>query len=341
MKTFILLLISILSFQFTLTAQASTDGLKLYLPFNGNTEDVSGNENHAIAYGAELTQDRFGNVEAAYFFDGIEDYIEILNNNLSTTTEATISFWFAPSNDWNAESVHEVFMQSDVGGDFSGHFLIAFNRTNCGSFPSTDDGKINLELQGDFENANSENCDGFGLTRVGTNQDNWLAGEWHHLSFVISSGLMSVYVDGEPQGSKETTSGVFTEGLPVFLGRYFAPQQLSAFNGSLDDIRFYDRGLTQEELTELLTSNKPISFSNSIKIFPNPSSDILFIDVENDGNVHSITIINALGQTVVNQTMAQQQLKIDVSNLSSSNSYFVQFYNEDGMMIDVKKIVIQ
>ncbi|WP_141699533.1 hypothetical protein [Candidatus Marithrix sp. Canyon 246] len=49
------------------------DGLVAYYPFNGNAEDESGNGNHGTVNGATLSEDRFGNQESAYSFDGIDD----------------------------------------------------------------------------------------------------------------------------------------------------------------------------------------------------------------------------------------------------------------------------
>ncbi|ETR68891.1 MAG: hypothetical protein OMM_04291 [Candidatus Magnetoglobus multicellularis str. Araruama] len=51
------------------------EGLVAYYPFNGNANDESGNGNHGTVYGAILIEDRFGNKNSAYSFDGIDDYI--------------------------------------------------------------------------------------------------------------------------------------------------------------------------------------------------------------------------------------------------------------------------
>jgi hypothetical protein len=51
----------------------------LYLPFNGNAIEESGNGNNGTVNGATLTEDRFGNPNSAYHFNGTSDYIEIIN----------------------------------------------------------------------------------------------------------------------------------------------------------------------------------------------------------------------------------------------------------------------
>ena len=42
-----------------------SDGLVAYYPFNGNADDESGNENHGIVNGADLSKDRFGKPDSA------------------------------------------------------------------------------------------------------------------------------------------------------------------------------------------------------------------------------------------------------------------------------------
>jgi len=45
---------------------ALTDNLQLYAPFGGNADDISGNGNNGIVFGATLTEDRNGNLNSSY-----------------------------------------------------------------------------------------------------------------------------------------------------------------------------------------------------------------------------------------------------------------------------------
>ena len=67
-----------------------------YYPFNGNANDESGNGNNGTVNGATLTTDRFGNVDAAYDFDG-NSYIQSSGNNLPDG-ERTVSLWLYSNN---------------------------------------------------------------------------------------------------------------------------------------------------------------------------------------------------------------------------------------------------
>ncbi|MDH4071147.1 MAG: hypothetical protein OEV30_12075, partial [Ignavibacteria bacterium] len=84
----------LLILSFSSDAQVPTDGLVAYFPFNGNAHDESGNGNDGAVHGAQLAQDRFGNQNSAYRFDGINDYI-LFGNNPSTLLlgDMSISVW--------------------------------------------------------------------------------------------------------------------------------------------------------------------------------------------------------------------------------------------------------
>jgi len=84
------------------------DGLVAYYPFDGNANDESGNGNHGTVYGATLTEDRFGNTNNAYDFDGVNDYI---NATISTSNSFTITAWLNP--DGATEQIEEIFERAD------------------------------------------------------------------------------------------------------------------------------------------------------------------------------------------------------------------------------------
>ena len=69
-----------------------TNGLVGYWPFNGNSNDVSGNAHNGTSNGSTLTTDRFGTSNSAYSFNGANNYISIPNtSSLSGFSDITIS----------------------------------------------------------------------------------------------------------------------------------------------------------------------------------------------------------------------------------------------------------
>jgi hypothetical protein len=69
------------------------NGLVAYYPFNGNANDVGGNNLNGAVNGAVLTTDRFGNPNKAYSFNTNQD-ITIPNSSSLNTFPITISLWY-------------------------------------------------------------------------------------------------------------------------------------------------------------------------------------------------------------------------------------------------------
>ena len=337
------LIVGMICIQMTIYAQIPEEDLILYMPFNGNALDESGNLNNGSINGASLTTDRFGHDDSAYYFDGIDDYITISNNNLNPTSDVTFSFWFSPTEDWTASSDHQIFFQSDIAGDTSGDFIISFNRTNCWSFPSTDDGKVNFELQGDFENNNSIDCSAYGLTRVSSTTDTWDSNQWYNVSLIIDGGVMKIYVNGVLENTYVTNSSLFVENQLVHIGRYFSPQHLSAFNGKIDDIRVYHSALNEEEIIsiyeEFTTGYNTINKELVFKVQPIPTSNYLIIDVEDSSLKYKVKILDIIGQVVLETDMNQSEIELNPT--IPRGTYFVQFYGANNVLLQIEKIIKQ
>ena len=85
------------------------DGLVAYYPFNGNAEDESERAQHGTVSGATLAEDRFGNQNRAYYFDG-HSYIKASANGLPTDVR-TVSLWFY------ANSLYTIHIILGYGGN--------------------------------------------------------------------------------------------------------------------------------------------------------------------------------------------------------------------------------
>jgi len=56
------------------------EGLVAYFPFDGDANDASGNGHHGTVDGATLTTDRNGEDGRAYAFDGVDDFISVMDS---------------------------------------------------------------------------------------------------------------------------------------------------------------------------------------------------------------------------------------------------------------------
>jgi GEVED domain/Pregnancy-associated plasma protein-A/Secretion system C-terminal sorting domain len=81
----------------------------------------------------------------------------------------------------------------------------------------------------------------------------------------------------------------------------------------------------QVEDYEVTITAVPLATENfdftTLKVYPNPTANVLNIDF--DKNIEEITVLNILGQTLLNQNVNQSKATIDLSSLSPA-TYFVK-----------------
>jgi len=315
-------------------AQIPTNGLVGYWPFNGNPNDLSGNNLNGSVFGATLSTDRFGNSSSAYYFNGT-DSIVVNNNsllNFSTGGSTTISVWAKKTT--TTDLFHILGKRVACGPNFQ--YQIGSNAAPDG-----------LSFGGSGNLLNS----GFFLT----------SNQWYHIIGEFDGLKCKLYVNGAivDSSSASLPSIVSANLIFGFSGT------CTGFVGEIDDIRIYNRSLNQVEITSLynenvcyqtvtvidtlvinanLTGYNPITFANTIKIFPNPSNDHITIDFGNNYstmNGYTLKITNSLSQIVYTTSINQQQTTVDLNTWSGNGIYFVHLIDANSSTIDIRKIVLQ
>lgn len=100
------------------------------------------------------------------------------------------------------------------------------------------------------------------------------------------------------------------------------------------------------QVTNNATSVSPdVALGNSeIRVYPNPTKDILIIDCGNNYgslNGYTIKITNSLSQTVYTSKVNQQSTSIKLNSWTGKGIYFVHLIDASSNTIDIKKIVLQ
>lgn len=208
-----------------------TDGLVAYYPFDGNVNDYSGNENNATNYGARLTADRFGNLNSAYEFNGVNDYMRIDHtedlNFDSYLNSYTLSLW-VKGNSENVETSRLIVKWNDLLGT-PYPFFIGAMPTDC------------ITRIYDTENTNT-----------GTDCGNIWDESWQHIILVVDAdnGFMDSYINNIIIGSSSISYfGSTANEIDIFIGG--TPIVDRYFNGYIDDIRLYNKALTEDEIQAL------------------------------------------------------------------------------------------
>lgn len=193
-----------------------TDGLVAYYPFNGNADDATGNGYDAVVSGAELTENRFGQSDRAYDFNGVNSYINV-PNSAAPTSQGSISLWF---NARSAEKWDRLFSMSRFGAPPGTRLYI-----QLGEGESVGVYFLNTQM---------------GYTEIPFN-------EWNHATFTWDSEEAAFYVNGE---LVEVISGGQPTNGRVTLGSYGEGFK-HFYDGTLDDVRIYNRVLSGSEVEQI------------------------------------------------------------------------------------------
>ena len=196
-------------------------------PFNGNANDVSGNNNNGtLVGGVTLSTDRFGNANSAYTFDGA-------TGNITTATQITnpqifsISIWFKTTTTRGGKLIGFGNAQSGSSSRYDRHIYMA------------NDGKLYF---GTFNGST------FTTKTTSSYNDN----VWHNAIAILSGNGMKLYVDGvliDSNGNTtgENYAGYFRIGYDSVGGWLNSPTS-PFFAGSLDDIQLFNREISVAEI---------------------------------------------------------------------------------------------
>nr|NQU91954.1 PKD domain-containing protein [Bacteroidota bacterium] len=205
-------------------------GLVAHYPFNGNANDESGHGYHLTENGAVLTEDRFGIPNSAYYFDGNNSDLIDNVNYPGFELKESISFaaWINPDN------VTPSIKMGIAGKGNSTH-------RNYDLF-ITPESKIHFYV---------EDLD----TTVVESNTVLQTGEWYFVVGVYEiNQKLKIYVDGLLD-SELATFGIPASSASEFAigcqGRNKCTNYSQAFEGIIDDVRLYDKALSDSEIYDL------------------------------------------------------------------------------------------
>lgn len=203
-------------------------GLLGHWDFLGNADDASNQANHGIISGAVLTKDRHGTDNAAYRFDGQDDYINVgaaqnLLLSFSGNSPYTISAWVRPS----ARSGTNNFVSKFDGGVRAAWYL-----------QMTEDRHIRTYRH--IAPWSTQSVDQF-------DHDTWL-----HCVGLYDGTNLKVYVNGALQANMPFSSNPADLRSDILIGATHSRGEIANFyKGDIDEIRLYNRALTTDEIQYL------------------------------------------------------------------------------------------
>ncbi len=319
-----------------------TTGLIGYWPFDGNANDQTAYKHDGAVTGAELTKDRNGNADKAYYFDGSGDYINLGNKSTLMPSSLTVNVWF----------------RLDDTLDF--HKIIGCRNSNYGEYGMDmyhhkDFGIITSLGAGSTNNAIGHH------TLLNLKPD-----EWHMLTFVYDGvndkQRFATYLDceflgyenrtGSSGGLKSTERLTYNPDNSWYIGansQYFSDPSLNNgpyyFEGAIDDIAIYNRPLNIEEIKKLAGKTLGIAFAYSpnANIYPNPSSGDVHVKTEGlayDGN-SVINIYDNIGHLAHSLNVTADLMSIKLEEYVNRGIYFMEVVKPTGVAILRKTLILE
>ena len=191
------------------------NGLLAEYLFNGNTSDSSGNNYNSTGVPGTYQEDRLGNPGSAmYFNDQWLESPEFQLGVFSLSEDKTISFWYKPGSFYSAKSTLFYHDSWSVYINSSYNTILTFS------------------------------AGGDTLTKSDIPDETW-----RHVVLLKGENAIYLYVDGERQSGSISIHNI-SEDYPDNDFGFGSGDD--GYIGLVDDIRIYNRALSQEEIYSLL-----------------------------------------------------------------------------------------
>ena len=200
-------------------SEAILDGLIAYYQCNGNTADSSGNSLNGNNYGAYATDDRFGNANAAFDFKGYSS-VMLPTASINNIPAGSISLWFKTTQTMGAQTIVTKTIVNTI--DYF-HLSLIDQNIYFGVDMTTQPWLVSKEkIQ---------------------------ANTWYNVVASWDGTQWKLFLNSRADTSVASAS-VVPDGLrDVYVG--MNDNGTEFFNGTIDDIRIFNRVLSQTDIDSL------------------------------------------------------------------------------------------
>lgn len=292
----ICIVLFLLSFNNFINGQIPTSGLIAHYPFDGNADDITVNENHGTLTGPVTAKDRFGVENSAYFFDGVNDYINFGSDTSLMPNSISINMWVKFE-----DNKRHMFLMNNVLPGPGTWGVTTFYAMDGTGWRTTVGGGANNKVLAIKSNL-----------MVDTSK--W---QMYTMTYSKDSNHVKLYIDGQfvakenyggtigsfgPSDSLQHDKntdwyfGLHNERKKQLLDPYY-------FKGYLDDMRIYNRALSSSEVNKLFIDSKSTEVESipdlELVVYPNPTNNKLRIKGIGDGIINIFDLKGSLVKSLL------------------------------------------
>ena len=318
-----------------------TNGLVAHYEFEGNANDSSGNGNNGTEHGGVSYVD--GVIGKAGRFDGVDDYVEIKNDDtLNINKEITLCSW-VNLNRLVGKQDQDIIINKD--GDYDIAYELGIH----------DEPESNI-----YDSIPKYNLAIFlGNNGLPNHQSGWTDGrikiiqnKWKFICVTYNMEVVQIYENANLLKQYYTNGYINTNNGTVRIGARGNGKEVgSYFDGKIDDLRIYNRALNESEIKELYKlggGTTPITTTKTINLLNETHQDGTFIKkpftkqwtFNKDLTDLNITILeNSYQNTITSSDLIKdgKTLKVNLTPNSNSaiNKLVLQFKNSNGEIVKV------
>lgn len=220
-------------------------GLIASFDFNGGSlNDNSGNGNNIAFNNAVTTTDRFGKANNAYLFNGTSSYMTVKNSSSLNPSRITMFAIIKVNGYYAGPCGGNQILSKGYPYDVNGFYDMGFFdfASNCGTI-----------------NTNNESfAAGFGddipqgaAAGAGADSVKVKTGQWYYVAYTYDGSTSNFYVNGQLKDSRTKSITFNPNTYDVFIGKHENPPFPYYFNGTIDELRIYNKALSPDVIVEL------------------------------------------------------------------------------------------
>ncbi len=233
----------------TLTAQVNLNqGLVAYYPFNGNANDQSGNNINPISVTGTLTTDKNGVPGSAMHFNGNQEII-IKDNGKLSLGDFSITYYFQTEVVGTQIAIGKINYNSGEGATYNTGIYL--NQGYNAYF-----NVVSPDASCDFKVPSTMVFANFSSITI-------RPGVWYCMVCVFKDGVQTIYINGTMVGKRTQSfnDAKVCSNTDFIIGSWWKDDK-NGFTGKLDEIRYYNRALNEQEVESFCVTPQTLCTGN-------------------------------------------------------------------------------